>query len=432
MGEELERRYVTNQAIDLMARMAKAYALSGYFDDASGELQAFVKISAGRELGLLPFESMSGIAIISGKPVVGAGVLAGLVKAHPKYDYRVTTHTDEACAITFFEDGVELGTSTFTMEDAKRAGLAGKKVWQSYPKNMTFARAMSNGVAFYTPDVTNGRVYVENEIEEDERPKRRRENALSSEGVPPNPETVLDVDPEPEMDTAVKEPMKGTASATLDPETAALEDVPETVGQKTATENNLRASAAQKAARDSELEKVEAPHGHDALRERTAAEIAADNAAKKKPETTITSVTPGKDTTESVSTEKILTEQEQNVAKVRQLVVTDLKGEDRKECHDAMKYLSMWGEGAPLELWKAFGKKALEWKTLKPALAKAVKDELARVEKLQAAAPEEPPFGGEQAADDAHSAREAEVGEQERMIDVEPEPEAPWAGEDPS
>jgi hypothetical protein len=37
--------------------------------------------------------------------------------------------------------------------DAKAAGLAGKDVWKQYPRNMLFARALTNGMRWFTPDL---------------------------------------------------------------------------------------------------------------------------------------------------------------------------------------------------------------------------------------------------------------------------------------
>lgn len=146
---------------DVMA-LGKAFAESGMFPDIKSAAQAIVKIQAGAELGIGPFQSMSGIHIISGKPTIGAGVMASMVKASGKYNYKVLEANDKLCSIEFFEGKVSLGTSTFSIEDAKKAGT---KNLDKFPRNMLFARAMSNGVKWYTPDVFAGPVYVPEEME---------------------------------------------------------------------------------------------------------------------------------------------------------------------------------------------------------------------------------------------------------------------------
>lgn len=130
---------------------------SGMFPDTKSAAAAVVKILAGQEYGLGPVAAMSGIHVIDNKPVPGATVLAGCVKRHPAYDFRVKTHDAQSCVLEFFELGggarEMVGVSSFTFEDAKRAGLSGRTNWQRYPRNMLFARALSNGVRWYCPDV---------------------------------------------------------------------------------------------------------------------------------------------------------------------------------------------------------------------------------------------------------------------------------------
>lgn len=156
---------MTDAEINGLFRIANALALSGMFKDALKAEQAFAKMLIGRDLGLSPTQAMMGINIIEGKPELSANLQAAFVKRTPGYDYRVTEHTTEACEITFYRDGEPLGTSRFTMEDAKTAGLAGRGPWKSYPKNMLYARAMSNGVAFHCPEVTGGvKTYSDGEI----------------------------------------------------------------------------------------------------------------------------------------------------------------------------------------------------------------------------------------------------------------------------
>ena len=151
-----------HNATEVMA-LGKAFAESGMFPDIKSAAQAIVKIQAGAELGIGPFQSMSGIHIISGKPTIGAGVMASMVKASGKYNYKVTEQTEKICSIEFFEGKDMIGTSTFTIEDAKKAGT---KNLDKFPRNMLFARAMSNGVKWYTPDVFAGPVYVPEEMEQ--------------------------------------------------------------------------------------------------------------------------------------------------------------------------------------------------------------------------------------------------------------------------
>ena len=140
---------------DSPAVLARYFQQSGLFPDLQSEAQAYVKVVAGRELGLGPLASVSGLNVIKGRVTFSANLLASMVKRHPLYDYRVADHSERGCRIVFTEGGEEIGVSTFTLEDAKRAGLGGQS-WQKYPQAMLFARALTQGVRWFCPDVTAG------------------------------------------------------------------------------------------------------------------------------------------------------------------------------------------------------------------------------------------------------------------------------------
>ena len=151
---------IVRTAADALS-IGEVFFKSGLFQDIKSVHQAVVKILAGQEMGISPMASMNGIHIIAGKPVVGAGLMAARVKSFGKYDYKVKVHDDKACSIEFFQGKESLGVSTFTIDDAKKAGT---KNLDKFPRNMLFARAMSNGVKWYTPDIYEQPVYVPEEM----------------------------------------------------------------------------------------------------------------------------------------------------------------------------------------------------------------------------------------------------------------------------
>ncbi len=181
---------------DDVERAAVSMAKSGFFADAKQASQAVVKILAAREIGLGPFAGMTGVNIIQGKPAFGANIMAACVKKSGRYNYRVTEMSDNACAIEFMEriDGkwTTSGESKFTIEDARKAGT---KNLDKFPRNMLFARAMSNGVRWYCPDVMNGSVvYTPEELGAD---VDEDGNVVEAQVV----EVVQEAEPEPEADT---------------------------------------------------------------------------------------------------------------------------------------------------------------------------------------------------------------------------------------
>lgn len=145
--------------------IAKVFRASGMFPDIQSEAAAATKIIIGRGLGLTDYDAMSGLHIIKGKAVLAANLMAAAIKRAGKYDYRAMVTDDEA-RVEFRQrthDGKweTIGITSFTMEDAKRAGLGGDN-WKKYPKAMLFARAISSGYKAHCPDALGAApVYVE-------------------------------------------------------------------------------------------------------------------------------------------------------------------------------------------------------------------------------------------------------------------------------
>lgn len=166
--------------------IGKTFAESGMFPDISKAAQAMVKIVAGQEIGIQPFAAMNGIHIIKGKTTIGAGIIASRVKGSGKYDYTVNQLDDKACNIDFFEGKKKIGNSTFTIEDAKKAVTQNI---EKFPRNMLFARAISNGVKWYCPDVFSGPVYVPEEMETIDVPHTEVPPEATVVKVPLNPGT---------------------------------------------------------------------------------------------------------------------------------------------------------------------------------------------------------------------------------------------------
>lgn len=141
--------------------LAQAMVASGYFPDVRHVSQALVRLVVGQKLGLSPFEAMTGIYFVNGKLAMSASLLASLIKRSGRYDYRVVELSNEQCVIRFFErrgEGWEpIGESIFTLSDARRAGLVRPgSGWEKYPRNMLFARALSNGARWFCPDAILG------------------------------------------------------------------------------------------------------------------------------------------------------------------------------------------------------------------------------------------------------------------------------------
>jgi len=145
---------------------ADMFFKSGLFSDTAQASQAAVKILAGQELGMGPFQAMQSIHIIKGKATLSAGAMATLIKGSRKYDYRISEKTSDVCRIEFFQlsssgQYESLGESAFTVADAQRQGTQNM---DKFPANMLFNRAMSNGAKWFCPDIFGGPVYTPEEM----------------------------------------------------------------------------------------------------------------------------------------------------------------------------------------------------------------------------------------------------------------------------
>ena len=155
-----------------LSQLGAAFTKSGFFRDIRDASQAIVKIMAGQELGMPPVASMRGIHVFEGHVELSGATMAGLLKASGRYRIRTRTPLDDTlkAEIEFFErvDGQweSVGVSRYSLEEAKRAGLLGKKNWQTAPADMLWNRAMSRGWRRYCQDVGLAPVYAPGEVRE--------------------------------------------------------------------------------------------------------------------------------------------------------------------------------------------------------------------------------------------------------------------------
>lgn len=145
--------------------LAKVMAGSGFYPDARTAQQAVALMILGRHFGLTAAQSLTAIHVVKGKPMLHYSAILAKVRQHPDYDYRIVEHNERSCEIEFFLHGESVGKSKFTEADAKKQGTQNM---DKHAKTMLLARAASNGVKWYCPDVLNGMpVYVQGEIPDD-------------------------------------------------------------------------------------------------------------------------------------------------------------------------------------------------------------------------------------------------------------------------
>lgn len=136
--------------------------------------KTFLLCETGDMLGIHPIAAMTGVHIIEGRPAISANLMNGLVrKAGHKLRVTVTGKPEDesltATAVLIRDDDPDFPfTVTWTMADAKRAGLwPGKSGsnWQKYPRPMMKSRVISEVVREGAADVLmGGNVYTPEEL----------------------------------------------------------------------------------------------------------------------------------------------------------------------------------------------------------------------------------------------------------------------------
>jgi hypothetical protein len=169
---------------------------------------------------------MANIRIIKGNIAVGATLLAALVRRNG-YDFLIKEHTPLRCVIQFLrgrlgssEQCLELGESSFSMEDAVKAQLMSSGMYTKFPRNMLFSRALSNGVKWYCPEISIGGapLYTPDELDE----------KLNEEGEDISDKTATGGTSATEMAEAARESKRGKAAKAETTKAGATETKTET------------------------------------------------------------------------------------------------------------------------------------------------------------------------------------------------------------
>jgi hypothetical protein len=118
-------------------------------------------ILTGEEVGLEPMAALRSVAMIAGVPHFRAESLRGLVVSRG-HELWVEESTVTRAIVAGRRGGSDrVGRVTWTMDDAKRANLAGKPNWRAYPREMLVARATAALVRQMFADVVLGLVAAE-------------------------------------------------------------------------------------------------------------------------------------------------------------------------------------------------------------------------------------------------------------------------------
>lgn len=134
--------------LDQVYRLAQALSRAGDMVPKAYQGQpeaANAAILRGMDIGLTPMQSLSSIAVINGRATIWGDALPALVQRaghHVDVDYEGQGETLTAVATLTRGDTGKIVRRTFSVADAKRAGLLNKPgPWQQYTQRMLAHRA---------------------------------------------------------------------------------------------------------------------------------------------------------------------------------------------------------------------------------------------------------------------------------------------------
>lgn len=116
-----------------------------------------IAIQWGSELGLKPLQAVQNIAVINGRAALWGDAVIALVRSSPLCEYITESDDGDTATCRVKRRGEDEEVRTFSMADARTAGLLGKQgPWTQYPKRMRQMRARAFALRDVFPDVLRG------------------------------------------------------------------------------------------------------------------------------------------------------------------------------------------------------------------------------------------------------------------------------------
>src|SRR5574343_797238 len=175
-------------SIKLM-KVADMLHKSGMYKHLQNVGQYFAVIQYGAEMGVPPMTALQNIHLIEGKPGCSVNLLSSLMRQHG-CEIETIQSDSKICKIRCTNPKGKSEVISYTIEEAKAAGLADKSNWKKYPADMLYSRCVSRAQRRMCPEATYG-MYTEEEVESFESP---RIGADKAKNITP---TAQDTQPEP-------------------------------------------------------------------------------------------------------------------------------------------------------------------------------------------------------------------------------------------
>lgn len=124
-------------------------------------------ILTGHEIGIGPMAALAKIHVIDGRPTMAAELMRGLGLA-AGHDFWVEDSTTTRVVVAGKRAASAHVTKvTWTLDDARKAGLSGRPTWTRYPRQMLLARATAELARLVWADALGGIAYATEELQDE-------------------------------------------------------------------------------------------------------------------------------------------------------------------------------------------------------------------------------------------------------------------------
>ncbi len=175
MSNDLEKKETQEIVLFEPENATQAAKLAGWLSKSSlipdtlrgKPADILVILITAHELGISPMQAVRGINVIKGRPVLSADLMVAMVvKNREVCEYfRLVESSTKFAAYEAKRKGSEPVSLTYTIEEAKAAGLTSNAVWTKHTAAMLRARCSSALARAVFPDLVMG-IYTPDESQE--------------------------------------------------------------------------------------------------------------------------------------------------------------------------------------------------------------------------------------------------------------------------
>ena len=179
---------------------------------------------------LAVMDAIHGVAWVQGRPVVDSTLQRAMAR-NAGYDVRVTEASDTKATVRVLVNGTTVvGTASYTIDEARAAGLTGKDNWKKHTTDMLVARATTRAIKWFCAEALIGGALSPDEVD-DLSDDPVTVLTATAEVVPPGPA--------PEPIVTGPTPFDQVDDVIEDAEVVDPDDMPATPAEKGATKASL-------------------------------------------------------------------------------------------------------------------------------------------------------------------------------------------------